>query len=491
MAEENQYLKPFFLDDWEPVHENGTTVQIKDKEELFDELCSDIKKAFNKEWEANQDTLSDSLQLVRDAIIGKDIAVTAIKNKIGDYLRINDKAVEWHPPWYSNLVDAVFHENWGLAGLAEFFTPKYKDLPSAKVIGDRVYFLIDGVTTLMPQRIPTVRRQQLVRALCMDNPSERFDKDFHNVYINPDKGNERVTIYNETMTKKNQDVIIIRRYIVPNYTLEEQVNRKTILPEMIPFIEAMVYLGYNISVTGPLRSAKTTLLACLLGLPQYRVKEGEKREDANKTLEGLLLETDPEIDITKINPGAPIIQIVADGERLSGKEAGVGGIVKSLMRSDLEAIWIGEARDGLALDTIITLANKGTRRSKMTFHSKDPEQFCTDVAAEIVRYTGSTMELTESRVAKSFDYVIHMAPLRDKSKKRLKGIYDVAYNAKTKEIKIVPICEYKYATDSWEFQYYISPDKREDGMDEDYEGFMIFDKLLKELAEKYPMSESE
>lgn len=488
--DKDRYLKPFFVDDWEPEKQNCVSITKQDKEEVFEDLCKSIKKSFEKEWSQNQSTISDSIQLEKEAIIGKDMAVTTFKNKISDYLRIHDCYDNWHPLWYENIVDAVFQENWGMAGLSEFFSEKYKDLPSAKVIGDRVYFLIDGVATLMPQKIPTVRRQQLVKALCMDNPRERFDKDLHNIYINTDKGNERVTIYNESMTKKDQDTIIIRRYIVPNYTLEEQINRGTIPFELAPLLESMTMLGYNIAITGPIRTAKTTLLACLLGLPQYPPLEGQKREDVNKSVESVLLETDPEIDMTKVSPDAPIIQIVADGERLSGKEAGVGGIVKSLMRSDAAILTVGEARDGLSLDTVVSLANKGSKRCKMTFHTKNPEEFCSDVAGEIIKYTKSDLNFTETKVAKSFDYVIHMVSLRDKSKKRVKAIYDISYDYKTKEIKVVPICRYKFNTDSWEFNYYISPDKKEEGMDEDVSVFKVFNQQLKALAKRYPFTEN-
>lgn len=79
-----------------------------------------------------------------------------------------------------------------MAAIAEWFTDKYKESSSAKIIGDRIYFLENGRMTLKPQRITERRREQLVRAFLMLTPEERLDKDFHEVYM---RDGTRVTIF--------------------------------------------------------------------------------------------------------------------------------------------------------------------------------------------------------------------------------------------------------------------------------------------------------
>ena len=117
---------------------------------------------------------------------------------------------------------------------------KYKNSSSAKIIGDRIYFLEGGRMTLKPQKITEKRREQLVRAFLMLTPEERLDKDFHEVYM---RDGTRVTIFRRAMVKKGQDVIIFRRYVVPSYTFEEQAERGTIPKESIALFEDMVSLG--------------------------------------------------------------------------------------------------------------------------------------------------------------------------------------------------------------------------------------------------------
>lgn len=90
--------------------------------------------------------------------------------------------------------------------------------------------------------------------------------------------------------KKGQDVIIFRRYVVPSYTFEEQAQRGTIPKDSIRLFEAMAVLGYNVAFTGAVRTAKSTFLSTWQAY--------EKSE-----LEGVMIETDPEIPMEKLMPG--------------------------------------------------------------------------------------------------------------------------------------------------------------------------------------------
>ena len=84
-----------------------------------------------------------------------------------------------YPPWYKNLTAGVFNELYGLAGLAPWVydeTESYRKSSSAKLIGDRLYCLIDGVSQLQPQIIKAGRRDQLKRALLLGSPRERLER---------------------------------------------------------------------------------------------------------------------------------------------------------------------------------------------------------------------------------------------------------------------------------------------------------------------------
>jgi pilus assembly protein CpaF len=318
---------------------------------------------------------------------------------------------------------------------------------------------------LKPQKITESRREQLIRAFLLLMPEERLDKDFHEIYT---LDGTRITIFRGGSVKAGQDVIVFRRYIIPTYTFEEQARRGTIPYESIPLFKEMVKLGFNIAITGAMKSAKTSFLATW-----------QSYEDP--CLEGLMLETDPEISLHKLMPTAPIVQILAKGEKLKT-------VTSHLLRSDADYLIMAEARDGIALDTVLRIASKGTRRLKITFHERNPMDFPYDIAAEIVLSLGGNPELIAKRVAGSFDYIFHFIQLKDKSKKRLKGIYEIYLDRAMGNIAILPICSYEHRKDSWKWFYRISSDKELAGREQDEEGFENYAYLLRQLTESRQVS---
>ena len=120
---------------------------------------------------------------------------------------------------------------------------------------------------------------------------------------------------------------------------------------------------------------------------------------------------------------------------------------------------------------------------KITFHSRDPLDFCYDVASEIVKAVGGNIENTQVKVAKSFDYIFHFVQLKDKSQKRLKGIYELSICVETKKPKYTQICRYDYLSDNWKWFYEIGADKKEIGLEENLESYNRFSEELKKLSD--------
>jgi len=410
------------------------------------------------------------LETQKRAIIGHEEEVAAYMRAIGEILDARGLRGTFDPPpWYEGEEDAVFHEVWGYSGMAEWWRAPYADSPSAKIIGDEVFFLVDGRMQMMPQRISTYRREQLIRAFLLLSPEERLDRDFHEIYL---LDGCRVTVFKGSMAKKDRDVIIFRRYIVPEYTLEEQAARGTVPAAAIPMLTAMARTGYNVVFCGSVRSAKTTFLSTW-----------QRLEDPS--LEGVMVETDPEIPLHRLMPGAPVAQLICDGEKLKT-------VSKNLLRSDADYFIIAEARDGIALDTAVRIARRGQGRMKMTFHTRDPLSFPEDVAVEIVRSVGGDEGETARRVAGSFDYLFHFISLRQTGAKRLRGIYEVGKahddpeNCTAKELQrgwyVREICGYDFARDDWAFRNLISEGKRTRGVEGDAAAFAEFEHELERMA---------
>lgn len=425
----------------------------------FTKFCEIVNREFMKEWDLGLESMEKIVSIQKKAIIGYENEVHFFRSKIKEMIKKHKAEGVIFPEWYKSLDEGIYHENWGMAGIGEWFSTKYASSSSAKIIGNRIYFLEEGKMILKKQGMAKHRREQLIRAFLLLTPDERLDKEFHEIYL---LDGTRVTIFRGTLVKEGEDVIIFRRYIIPKYSFEEQAKRKTIPYEAIPLFKEMVALGYNVAFAGAVRTAKTTFLSTW-----------QSYED--QSLEGVMIETDPEIPLHRIMPNAPIVQIIADNEKLLA-------ITKNILRSDADYIIVAEARDGLALDTVIKVATKGTRRLKMTFHTRNPLDFAYDVASEIVKTFGGDIHYTANKVAASFDYIFHFVQLKNKNEKRLKSIYEMSFDAKKQEIGMVEICTYDYLEGSWNWTHTISPDKEKAGREEDAHIFENFSRTLKGLA---------
>ena len=213
----------------------------------------------------------------------------------------------------------------------------------------------------------------------------------------------RITIFKSDLVKDGQDVIIFRRYVIQNYTLEKQVELGMIRRDFPAKMREIIEEGANIALVGELRSGKTTFLSTIQAL-----------ED--RSLEGVVVETDPELPIEKIMPEAPIIRLIADGEKMEA-------IVKDLMRSDADYFVFGEARDAIALNTALRIAERGGKRLKMTFHISDPTDFQRAIGSEVAISYGGNPVLHEMRAARAFKYILHFKTID--GRKVLEGLYTV------------------------------------------------------------------
>ena len=99
---------------------------------------------------------------------------------------------------------------------------------------------------------------------------------------------------------------------------------------------------------------------------------------------------------------------------------------------------------------------------------------------EIVKSTGGDMNLTMKKLASNFDYLFHFIQLKDKSQKRLKGIYEMSLDEHG-EIRIVEILSYDVIKDKWRINNYISKDKKKYGFESDAVSFKEFKNEMERL----------
>ncbi|MEE0741182.1 MAG: ATPase, T2SS/T4P/T4SS family [Emergencia sp.] len=397
----------------------------------FYRICRIIEQEFNKEWnETDDETKNRKLEREKRAIMGFEEETVFYKERIREILQDKKLYDSWYPPWYPNLYEGVFAELYGLAGLAPWaydMEEKYCRSSSAKLIGDRLYCMIDGRAQLQPQRIGKRRREQLKRTLLLATPHERLEYGFHEVYLH---NGIRITIYSGDRTKEDQDVMVFRKYVLKKHTFLGLWEKNTIPREAIALFMKMIEAGFNMIFTGSVRSGKTTFMQIW---QQYE----------DPSLEGLAIATDPETPWHLLMPEAPIMQLVADGQRLAS-------MTKSLLRGDNDYILLEEMRDAEAFHLALDITSTGTTRCKATVHDNDGVNVPYKMASKIrERYGGQTRELI-AQVYKNFDYAVELCQdPEDKGRKIMKGIVEYVYDAREDRVIARQICQYDFAEGCW------------------------------------------
>lgn len=436
----------------------------------FEEACRLVEAVLESRWKSAEETeRMMRLEKEKRAIMGFEEDMDEYRHDIGQI--ICEEGIEnvEFPPWYRTLADGVFNELYGLAGLAPWAydeTEEYKQSSSAKLIGDRLYCLIDGVSRLQPQTICSSRREQLKRALLLASPRERLEYGFHEVYL---RNGIRITIYSGERTKEGQDVMVFRKYIMRDLTFDEMVRLKTIPPEAAELFKVMADIGFNVLFAGPVRSGKTTFMQT------WQCCE-------RRNLEGLAISTDPETPWHKLMPGVPLMQLVADGEELEE-------LTKSLLRGDNDYVLLEEMRDAAAYRLCLDIISTGTHRSKATVHTSDPVNMPFRMASRICERYGGSLRGVIQQIFSGFGYVLELCSREDnRGEKRLKALWEYCYDPEHDIPSVHLLCSYDEASDDWRWKFHMGEDKKKTGS-LNCKGIREMERIMRELEKRNPITE--
>lgn len=404
----------------------------------FCEICERVKAYIDSFFGniSESKEMTHFAELQKKAIIGEKDAVKKITRKIEDALTDLNLLAESYPNYYRSLPDAVFSELYGLSILAPWandYTEEYRKSSSAKIIGDKLYCLIDGRSKLQPERITKERRSQLRHALLLAYPKERSDLGHNEVYLNrEDGGHIRATLLGGDYTPESLDVMVFRKYLISDcedLSFEFLASKGTFPMECCELFRSLVEIGPNVFFCGEVRSGKSTFL-----------QVWQHYEDP--TLEGTTVSSDEETDYAKITNG-PLVQIIADDRKLDQVE-------KSLKRLDSNYIILSEVRGAAEYRFFLGITNMGTRRCKCTIHDNNAINFPYKMATEIITAYGGNQEATISQLYSNIDYVFELYEVpTDRSKKRLKGIVELRYDPVADLCSAHRICRYDAEADTW------------------------------------------
>ena len=439
------------------------------KYEAFFHICRMVEDVFEADWrDTDEAAKSRKLEREKRAIMGFERERIFFQERIRDILADRGWQNTEFPPWYPNLAEAVFHEVYGLAGLAPWVyntTEAYRNSSSAKLIGDRLYCLIDGKSVLQPQRISAKRREQLKRALLLASPRERLEDGFHEVYLH---NGIRITIFSGERTKPDQDVMVFRKYILQELTFENLAELGTIPADAVPLFRILVKIGLNILITGPVRSGKTTFLQIW-------------QQEEDPSLEGLAVATDPETPWHEIMPEAPLMQLVTDGKDLDR-------LTRSLMRGDNDYILLEEMRDAAAYHLALEITSTGTMRSKATIHDGSSVNIPFKMATAVQERYGGNLQSIIAQVFRSFQLVFRFAQeYPDRSRKRLQSISAYRYDAEKDEVSVHQLCRYQSDEKRWCWKADFAWAEGLGGVDKNGKEWKRMEELIRQLEYRNPI----
>ncbi|MGE7692310.1 hypothetical protein ACQKMI_24420 [Lysinibacillus sp. NPDC097214] len=452
----------------ELLNENSESKQIHsvqsekngDNYNDFFRVCSQAK-AYLEDLTSRQKDEWTTRQ--KNAMLLIDDDVNYYMEEIKQYLKKSNAGHLKFPPWYDNLVEGIFHENWGLGGIYEWV--KRGDSGQCKIVQPNIFFFEDGQMVLKPQRLTAERFEKIKNTLLLNDTSQRKTSNWQEIYLTKDI---RIEIFNNHKKSAGQGYIIFRRNVVDKTTLDELAVLNTFDNELIPALTAMVDCGFNMCTIGPVKSGKTTFL-----------KAYQRYE--NKLLEGVSIETDPEIDFQELmGYEAPFMELIADNEELEQ-------ISKALRRSDADYYIFPEARDGRALMLLLKITKMGTRRVKGAFHTATPEDFPYDVAREIVDVFGGDLWGYMIQTAINFDFLFEFRSSPDNPKqKRLMGIYEIQFDRETFEIRSNAICRYEQHNKRWVYNSTLSKETIERAKEVSITGYQDLYTTLQKLEVRSP-----
>ena len=199
-------------------------------------------------------------------------------------------------------------------------------------------------------------------------------------------------------------VITIRKFSKDPMTVEKLIRYGSFTQEIADFLEQLVLAKYNIFIAGGTGSGKTTFLNALSNyIP--------------KTERIITIEDSAELQIKNVDNLVSL-------ETRNANSAGVGAItirdlIKSSLRMRPDRIIVGEVRGAEALDMLQAM-NTGHDGSLSTGHANSTADMLSRLETMVLQGAeGLPLMAVRQQIASAVDIIIHLARLRDHSRKTM------------------------------------------------------------------------
>lgn len=199
----------------------------------------------------------------------------------------------------------------------------------------------------------------------------------------------------------NGPVITIRKFYDTPLTIERLIELESITAEAAEFLSRLVKSRYNIFISGGTGSGKTTFLNVLSDF----IPEDERV---------VMIEDAAELQLHNVSN---LVRLEARMANMEGCNAvGIRDLIKASLRMRPDRIVVGEVRGAEAIDMLQAM-NTGHDGSLSTGHGNSPKDMMTRLETMVLMGIEMPVTAIRSQISSAIDIVVHLARLRDKSRK--------------------------------------------------------------------------
>ena len=183
--------------------------------------------------------------------------------------------------------------------------------------------------------------------------------------------------------------------------MEKLIKLGSVTYEVSQFLEKLVVSGYNIMVSGGTGAGKTTFLNALSGFIPRDERIVTIEDSAELQLEGI----------------DNLVRLEAKNSNVEGKNSvSIRDLIKASLRMRPTRIIVGEVRDAAAID-MLTAMNTGHDGSLSTGHANSAKDMLNRLETMVLMGVDMPVIAIRQQIASAVDIIIHLARLRDKSRK--------------------------------------------------------------------------
>ena len=197
-------------------------------------------------------------------------------------------------------------------------------------------------------------------------------------------------------------VLTIRKFPEKPMSMERLLSFGSVDAQVSGLLSTLVKARYNIFISGGTGSGKTSLLNAIAAL----IPDEERV---------ITIEDSAELQLKSLKN---LVRLETRNANTEGKgQIDMGSLIKASLRMRPDRIIVGEVRDGLAAYYMLQSMNTGHDGSLTTGHANSAADMLARLETMVLSEEAIPLEAIRRQIASAVDVIIHVARLRDGSRK--------------------------------------------------------------------------